>query len=124
MLTVNVTFTLMVLGTPIVAARLLSGENLASFGAAALGTMQTLVIAKTMTTGKFVSHEVEKYKKASGPEQRSFFHHPIPATMTRTYQRLFGARVPVNGTGGARVPVNGAGGAGGGPGNAGPGARP
>ena len=97
MLTVNVTFTLMVLGTPIVAARLLSGENLAAFGEAALGTIQTLVIAKTMTTGKFVSHEVEKYKKASAPEQKSFFHHPIPATMTRTYQRLFGARVPVKG---------------------------
>src|SRR5581483_4053705 len=50
MLTVNVTFILLVLGTPIVSARLLSGENLAAFGEAALGTMQTLVIAKTLST--------------------------------------------------------------------------
>jgi hypothetical protein len=104
MLTVNVTFTLMVLGTPIVAARLLSGENLAAFGAAALGTMQTLVIAKTMSTGKFVSHEVERFKKAPFPEQRSFFHHPIGATMTRTYERLFTARVPVKGSAAGKAP--------------------
>lgn len=101
MLAVNVTFILLVLGTPVVSARLLSGENLAAFGEAALGTMQTLVIAKTLSTGKFASSEVEKYKKASPHEQKSFFHHPIPATMTRTYQSLFGAPKTPSRTNGA-----------------------
>lgn len=97
MLAVNVTFILLVLGTPIVAARLLSGENLAAFGEAALATIQTVSIAKTLSTGKFTSQEVQKYMRAPLPEQKSFFHHPVPATMTRTYERLFGPRKPAAG---------------------------
>ena len=93
-LTVNVTFIIMVLGTPLVTARLLSGDNLAAVGEAALGTVQTLIIAKNMAAGRLISKEVAGYKKAPEHEQRSFFHHPIPATMTKTYDRLFGARKP------------------------------
>ena len=93
-LTVNVTFILMVLGTPVVAARLLSGENLAAFGVGALGTVQTLLIAKKMSVGTFASREVAGYLRAPPQEKRSFFHQPIPATMTATYDKLFGPPKP------------------------------
>jgi len=96
-LTVNISFLILVMGTPIVAARLLSGGNLAAFGATAFGAVQSLIVAKTLfTTGQFANAETVKFKKASEEEQRSYFHHPIPATMTYLYERTFGRRVAHN----------------------------
>ncbi len=89
-LTVNVSFLLMVLGTPILSARLLSGENIAAFGEAAFGTVQTIMVAKKLGAGMALSREIEKFKRASPEEKQSLFHHPIPATATLAYRRLFG----------------------------------
>ncbi len=93
MLTVNVTFILLVLGTPIVSARLLSGENLAAFGEAALGTIQTISLVKTMRTGSFISSKVADFKRDKEPYKSSVFHHPIAypfaATMTAARERYF-----------------------------------
>jgi hypothetical protein len=96
-LTVNVTFLLMVLGTPIVAARLISGENLAMFGEAALATVQTVMITRKMGVGKFLSREVERYRKASPEDRKSHSQfplralafHTIPTTATAAYRKLF-----------------------------------
>ena len=91
-LTVNVTFLLMVLGTPIVAARLLSGESLAMFGEAAMASVQTIMIARKLGAGMAIGRAVDRYKRASPEEKSSFYHHPIPSlakTATRAYKDLF-----------------------------------
>lgn len=93
-LTVNVTFLILVLGTPIVTARLLSGENLASFGEMALGAVQAITISRTMKAGKFLSGEVDRYRRDKPEFQKSLFHHPIPMTATLAYSRLFGRTKP------------------------------
>lgn len=93
MLTVNVTFILLVLGTPIVAARLLSGENLAAFGEAALGAVQTISFVKTMRAGSFISSKVEAFRRDKEPFKNNIFHHPVAypvaATMTAVGRRFF-----------------------------------
>ncbi|MDD5657585.1 MAG: hypothetical protein PHF00_10070 [Elusimicrobia bacterium] len=96
-LTVNVTFLLMVLGTPVVAARLLSGENLAMIGAAALTTVQAVLVTKKMGAGAFFSREVERYRKAEPEDRKSHTQfplralafHTIPTTATSAYRKLF-----------------------------------
>ena len=104
-LTVNVTFLLMVLGTPIVSARLLSGESLAMFGEAALATVQTIMITRKMGVGSFLSREIERYRKASPEDRKSHSQfplralafHTIPTTATSAYRKLFprpGAATP------------------------------
>lgn len=93
MLTVNVTFILLVLGTPIVSARLLSGENLAAFGEAALGAIQTVSFVKTMRAGSFISSKVEAFRRDREPFKNHIFHHPVAypvaATMTAVGRRFF-----------------------------------
>lgn len=93
MLAVNVTFILLVLGTPIVAARLLSGENLAAFGEAALGAMQTISLVKTLRTGTFISDKVDSFRRDKEPYKSTVFHHPIAypvaATMSSLRERYF-----------------------------------
>lgn len=93
MLTVNVTFILLVLGTPLVAARLLSGENLAAFGEAALGAVQTISFVKTMRAGSFISSKVEAFRRDKDPFKNHIFHHPmaypVAATMTAVGRRFF-----------------------------------
>ncbi|MDE2491541.1 MAG: hypothetical protein KGM24_11885 [Elusimicrobia bacterium] len=91
-LTVNLTFFLLILGTPLLAARLLSGENLAAFATAALGAVETVVVAKQLQIGRFANREIAAYGRSSPKQQRSFLHHPIPASMTRTYEMMFGRR--------------------------------
>jgi hypothetical protein len=89
-LAVNVTFLILVLGTPLVAAKLLSGENIATLGAAALGAVQTTIVAKQLQAGRFLSKEADRYAKAKPDERRSLYHHPIASTMTAARDRLFG----------------------------------
>lgn len=93
-LTVNVSFLVMVLGTPILAARLLSGESIAAFGETALGAVEAITIARTMKAGKFLSGEVDRYRRDKPEFQKSLFHHPIPMTATLAYKRLFGRPKP------------------------------
>lgn len=95
-LTVNVSFLIMVLGTPILAARLLSGESIASFGEAALGAVEAITIARTLNAGKFVSNEVDRYRRDKPSFKSSLFHHPIPMTATLAYNRLFGRTKPAS----------------------------
>ncbi len=93
-LTVNVAFIVMVLGTPILAARLLSGENIAAFGETALGAVEAITIARTLKAGKFLSGEVDRYRRDKPEFRRSLFHHPIPMTATLAYNRLFARPKP------------------------------
>lgn len=92
-LTVNVSFLIMVLGTPALTARLLSGENLAMFGEAALGAVQTIMIAKKMGAGLSVARGVDSYRKAK-PEDKTFMNHPLPHTATFAFQKLFPKQKP------------------------------
>ncbi len=93
MLSVNVTFILLVLGTPIVSARLLSGENLAAFGEAALGAVQTLSLVKTLRAGTFISSKIDGFRRDRDPFKNNIFHHPVAypvaATMTAVGRRIF-----------------------------------
>lgn len=92
-LTVNVSFLIMVLGTPALTARLLSGENLAMFGEAALGGVQTIMIAKKLGAGMSVARSVDNYRKARS-EDKTFMNHPLPHTATFAFQKLFGPKKP------------------------------
>ena len=96
-LTVNVTFLILILGTPILTARLLSGENIAAFGEAAMGAVQTVVVARKLGAATFLSKEINGYRKAKadGKGKEPYFHHPIPATMSRTYEKMFGRKTQV-----------------------------
>jgi hypothetical protein len=99
-LTVNVTFLLLILGTPILTARLLSGENIAAFGEAAMGAVQTVVVARKMGAAASISKEIGSYRKAraEGKGKEPYFQHPIPATMSRTYEMMFGRKKPAGET--------------------------
>ncbi|MDO8756395.1 MAG: hypothetical protein Q7J64_00125, partial [Elusimicrobiota bacterium] len=69
-----------------------SGENIASFGEAAMGAVSTVMVARKLGVGRFINKEVQNYRKASPQDRRSLFQHPIPATMTRTYEAMFGGK--------------------------------
>jgi len=99
-LTVNVSFLVMVLGTPILASRLLSGENIAAFGEAALGAVEAVSIARTLRAGNFLGREMDRYRRDKPQYRASFFHHPIPVSATSAYNRLFGR--PMRRTGGEK----------------------
>lgn len=98
-LTVNVTFLILILGTPLLTARLISGENIAAFGEAALGAVQTVVVARKMGAATSLSREIGAYRKAKadGKGKEPYFQHPIPATMSRTYEMMFGRKKPAAG---------------------------
>jgi len=94
--TVDVSFIVMVLGTPILAARLLSGESIAAFGEAAFGAVQAVTIGATHRAGQFLSKETDHYKRDKSEFQSSWFHHPIPrgakevaTTATAAYNAIF-----------------------------------
>jgi hypothetical protein len=95
-LTVNVTFLILILGTPILTARLLSGENIATFGEAAMGAVSTVMVARKMGAATSISKELSGYRKAKfdGKGKEPYFQHPIPATMSRTYEKMFGRKTP------------------------------
>lgn len=92
-LTVNVSFLIMVLGTPALTARLLSGENIAMFGEAALGAVQTIMIAKKLGAGMSVAKSIDNYRRAR-PEEKNFMNHPLPHTATFAFNKLFGDKKP------------------------------
>ncbi|MDX6769089.1 MAG: hypothetical protein SF051_06115 [Elusimicrobiota bacterium] len=95
-LTVNVTFLILILGTPVLTARLLSGENIASMGEAAMGAVSTVMVARKMGAATSISKEISSYRKAKadGKGKEPYFQHPIPATMSRTYEAMFGRKKP------------------------------
>lgn len=95
-LTVNVTFLILILGTPMLTARLLSGENIASLGEAAMGAVSTVMVARKMGAASSISKEISSYRKAKfdGKGKEPYFQHPIPATMSRTYEAMFGRKKP------------------------------
>lgn len=102
-LTVNVTFLVLVLGTPLLAARLLSGENIAAFGEAAFGAVQTLYLARGMRAASFVSGQVESFKRfrEAHPDVKwPLYRHPVLGTATAAYDHLFGRRKPTAAGGG------------------------
>lgn len=94
LLTVNLTFLVLILGTPVLTARLLSGENIASFGEAAMGAVNTVMVASKMGVASSLSKEISGYRKAKadGKGKEPFFQHPIPSTMSKTYDRMFGPK--------------------------------
>jgi hypothetical protein len=93
-LTVNLTFLLLILGTPLLTARLLSGENIAAFGEAAMGAVSTVMVARKLGAGTAMSKEIASYRKAKaeGKGREPFFQYPIPSTMSWTYERMFGRK--------------------------------
>lgn len=97
-LTVNVTFLILILGTPVLTARLLSGENIASMGEAAMGAVSTVMVARKMGAATSISKEISSYRKAKadGKGKEPYFQHPIPATMSRTYEAMFGRKKPAS----------------------------
>jgi hypothetical protein len=92
-LTVNVSFLLMILGTPSLTARLLSGENIAMFGQAALGGVQTIMAAKKLGAGLSVARGIDKYRTAM-PQDKNYMNHPFPHTATAAFHKLFGKKAP------------------------------
>lgn len=93
-LAVNLTFLVLILGTPVLTARLLSGENIASFGGAAMGAISTVMVASKMGAARSLGQEISGYRKAKadGKGKEPFFQHPIPSTMSKTYDRMFGPK--------------------------------
>lgn len=105
-LTVNLTFLILILGAPMLTVRMLSGENIAAFGEAALGAVSTVMVARKMGAASSLGKEYGGYRKAkaAGKGREPFFQYPIPSTMSKTYDRMFGrkkpAPEPMNFTGG------------------------
>lgn len=93
-LAVNLTFLLLILGTPLLTARLLSGENIAAFGEAAMGAVSTVMVARKLGAATAMSKEIAGHRKAKaeGKGREPFFQYPIPSTVTWTYERMFGRR--------------------------------
>ncbi|MDE1976886.1 MAG: hypothetical protein KGL04_04480 [Elusimicrobia bacterium] len=97
--TVNVCFLLMVLGTPILASRLISGEGLAIFGEAALAAVEAVMVKGALKpVGRSVAGVGKIGKKsgdASGGAPKSAAPpHTISSTATAAYRRIFGGGKP------------------------------
>lgn len=100
-LTINVSFLVMVLGTPVLAARLISGESIAAFGEMAVGGMQALTIGGAMKAGKLLGQMTERRgrsgsayggngsNKSSGSQGKPV-QHSTSSTATAAHDRLFG----------------------------------
>jgi hypothetical protein len=87
-LAVNSAFFVMVLGTPILSARLISGEGLSSFAEAATGVMGAAMVGMPLKAGRFLGQALERGRKNS--RQADFpLQHPAPMTATAAHQRLF-----------------------------------
>lgn len=93
-LTVNLTFLILILGTPMLTARLMSGENITAFAEAAMGAVSTVMVARKLSAANSLGKEINGYRKAKadGKGKEPYFQHPIPATMSRTYERMFGRK--------------------------------
>ncbi len=102
-LTVNATFLLLVLGTPVFAARMITGEGLAGFAEAATAAIQTITIAGAMKAGRYASGAVDRYQRskaaksgssASGASQDGAAkpQYSSASTATAAHDRLFGSK--------------------------------
>jgi hypothetical protein len=101
-LTVNISFLVMVLGTPILTARLISGESIAAFGEMAVGTMQAVSIGGAMKAGRFLGQVAERHgrggpggrgggdQRKSSDAQAKPVQHSTSSTATAAHDRLFG----------------------------------
>lgn len=105
-LTVNLTYLILILGTPTLTARLLSEGNLAAFGEAALGAVGTVTAAKAMRGAGAISKEHASFQRAveGGKGKLPYFQHPIQSTMTALYQRRFMKKQPEAAKGWELVP--------------------
>ena len=96
-LTVNVAFLVMVLGTPVLTARLISGEGIAAFGEMAVGGMQALTIGGAMKAGKILGQISERRGPGRGAggsgrhsqSQGKPVQHSTSSTATAAHDRLF-----------------------------------
>ncbi len=93
LLAVNSAFFVLVLGTPILSARLISGESLSFFAEAALGTMNAAAIGLPLKAGKYLG---ERSRNAGGNMRTRSEGAPptpqrnaLPMTATSAYRRLF-----------------------------------
>jgi hypothetical protein len=109
-LTVNVSFITMILGTPILTARLISGESIAAFGEMALGAMEATAIGGAMKAGRFLGganelrkrHATEREKQKMAQNKATPIQHSTPTTATAAHDRLFGPK-PQDGGDAAKV---------------------
>jgi len=97
-LTVNICFLLMVLGTPLLAARLISGEGLSIFGEAAVAAVEAVMVKGAFRPlGQAVkgyrskgSTWGEKKQKSAGREPAAPApQHSNPSSATAAYGRIF-----------------------------------
>ncbi len=93
-LAVNSAFFVMVLGTPILSARLISGESISLFGEAAMATMNAAAIGMPLKAGRFLGGALEQRRRnamraqsAHGPAGAA--QHSMPTTATSAHKRLF-----------------------------------
>lgn len=93
-LTVNTTFLLLVLGTPIFAARMITGEGLAGFAEAATAAIQTVTIASSLKAGRAAGGALETYRrgKARTEESGAKPQFSTASTATAAHDRLFGRK--------------------------------
>lgn len=95
-LAVNSAFFVMVLGTPILSARLISGESLSLFAEAAVGAMNAAAIGLPLRAGRFLGrasqNRAEKTNHAPPPRPAvhdASPHSGVPMTATDAHARLF-----------------------------------
>lgn len=88
-LTVNVSFMLLILGTPSFAAKMLSGENIAALGQVAFASATTVMAAKKLGGGLSIARGLDDYRRTP-KKARSFMNHPLPHTATFAFRSLFG----------------------------------
>ncbi len=98
-LTVNTTFLLLVLGTPIFAARMISGEGLAGFAEAASAAIQTVTIAGSLKAGRMAGGAMDRHKQnkahAAAKASRDAGAKPqfsTGSTATAAHDQLFGSK--------------------------------
>jgi len=98
-LTVNMSFLVMVLGTPVLAARLISGESIAAFAEMAVGSMHAVTIGGAMKAGRFLGQISERRGRYGGGQMNkpSEAHgkpvqHSTSSTATAAHDRLFGQK--------------------------------
>ncbi len=105
LLAVNSAFFVMVLGTPILTARLISGESLSIFAEAALGTMNAAAIGLPLKAGKLLGGRTGSLGRGGGGDWKRRGNgvpadgtrsgpgaaqtNAAPVTATSAYRRLF-----------------------------------
>ncbi len=100
-LTVNVSFVVLVLGTPVLAARMVSGESIAAFGKMALGAMEASAVGGALKVGRFAGGAGElrarwsqerARREAAKPKSPVVAQSSSTETATQAHDRLFGPK--------------------------------